>query len=461
MSIWEVWGLIFQYVGNIVSVVLVLAILSGRKEARATLGWVLFVLILPYAGAVAYLVFGRTHLRMPERLAAHPRPYCPVPRKDLPESVRRTTQLTLREPVTCDRLELLPDAAVTYARLEEDLAAARHRIVMCYYVFRRDATGRRMLDLLARKASEGVEVYFLYDGWGAFGLNLAGFLRPYRRRGLQARPFHPVADPLQMSRINFRNHRKVVVIDGQVGYTGSINIGDEYLGLHPRFGPWKDAHVRFEGAAAWALEGVFRDDWRIATGEVLEPSPQPDEPGRTWVHVIPSGPNVGEDTLFPLIFAQFAAARRSIDICTPYLIPDYGLVAALRIAARQGVRVRVLVPGKSNHPLVAAAGRSYYDDLLEGGVELYETRGGMLHAKGILVDEAWALVGSANLDNRSFHLNFEINLATADAGFCQAFARLFGTWLAESASIPMELLAARGLPRRLLEGACRTLSPVL
>jgi len=177
--------------------------------------------------------------------------------------------------------------------------------------------------------------------------------------------------------------------------------------------------------------------------------------------VISSGPNEGEDNVLPLLFAQFAAARSRIDILTPYLVPDYGLVAALRIAARQGVTVRVLVPGKSNHPLVAAAGRSYYDELLEGGVEMYEMRGGMLHAKGVLIDGCWAMVGSTNLDNRSFRLNFELNLATSSPKFCADLGRLFDTWLTGATPITAEALGARSLGRRMLEGTCRTLSPVL
>jgi cardiolipin synthase len=375
--------------------------------------------------------------------------------------VERTTKLTAKLPTLCRRLELLPGADAKYRRLEADIEAASRRVVLCYYVFRRDETGNRLLDLLARKASTGVEVCLLYDGWGAFGLAFAGHLRPYVAKGVRARAFHPVIDPLQMSRINFRNHRKIAVIDGEIAYTGSINIGDEYLGLHPRLGTWRDAHARLEGAAAWALESVFLEDWRVTTSENLAPSPPPADPGNRWVHVIPSGPNQVSDALFPLLFAQFASAKKGIDLLTPYLVPDQGLLQGLRVAARQGVRVRALVPGKSNHPMVAAAGRSYYDELLEWGVELYETRRGMLHAKGILVDGEWAMVGSTNLDNRSFHLNLEINVATSDRDFCAALGRLFDGWLNEAIPITGDRLAAHSLPRRLLEGVCRTLSPVL
>ena len=461
MILWQVLGLLAEHLGNILSVVLLLAILSGRKEARATLSWVLLVLFLPYVGAIAYLLFGRPPRTFPWLWSSFSAKGRAAPAVGMAEPTLRTSKLTGLAPVPCRNLEFLPDAAAKYSRLMADIEAARRRVVLGYYVFRRDRTGRRFLELLAKKARQGVEVYLLYDGWGAFWLKFAGFLQPYLQAGVRARPFHPVADPLQMSRVNFRNHRKIAVIDGAIGYTGSMNIGDEYLGLDPRYGTWKDIHVRLEGSGAAALEEVFREDWRLAAGEALEPSPESSDPGDTWVHVIPSGPRQAEEQLFPLIFAQLASAVRSVDILTPYLVPDHSLVAALAVAARQGAKVRMLVPGRSNHPLVAAAGRSYYDELLDEGVALYETREGMLHAKGILVDGSWAMIGSTNLDERSFHLNYELNVATSAEAFCAEVGRVFEAWLRDAHRITARELSSRTLARRLLEGACRTLSPVL
>ncbi|MBI5017440.1 MAG: cardiolipin synthase [Deltaproteobacteria bacterium] len=461
MSAWQVLGLVFEHLGNVVSVVLILALLSGKKEARATLGWVLLVLSVPYVGALAYLILGRRPSPFPGRpstFRAAGRHSAPP---DLPVFMARASQLTGLEPALCRDLEFLPGAEYKYPRLFADIESARRRVVLSYYVFRRDDTGRRLLTLLSRKAAEGVEVCLLYDGWGAFWLAFGGFLGPSLRAGVRARPFHPVADPLQMSRVNFRNHRKIAVVDGRIGYTGSINIGDEYLGLHPRFGSWKDVHVRLEGAAALALEEVFREDWRTATGEILEPSSEPADAGDTWLHVIPSGPSQAEEKLFPLLFAQLAAAREQVDILTPYLVPDHSLIAALSVAARQGARVRVLVPGRSNHPLVAAAGRSYYEELLDERVELYEVEQGMLHAKALLIDGVWAMIGSANLDDRSFHLNFEINVAGAHPSLCRHLGATFEEWLRGSRRIVSADVAAKSMLRRLVEGACRTLSPVL
>jgi cardiolipin synthase len=461
MTFLEFLGLVVEHLGNILSVVLILAILSGKKEAKATLGWLLLVLIFPYIGAIAYFLVGRPPQPFPALKSSFGAKYVSVGDADLPEPMARTSRVTGIGPIRCRNLEFLAGAAAKYPRLLADIEAAKRRVVLSYYVFRRDATGRRFLDLLARKAREGVEVYFLYDGWGAIWLNFGSFLKPYREAGVRTRPFHPVADPLQMSRVNFRNHRKIAVIDGEVGYTGSVNIGDEYLGRQARFGSWKDVHVRLEGAAALALEEVFREDWRTTTGETMVPSPPPEVAGDTWIHVIPSGPSQAQEKLFPLLFAQLAAARSRVDILTPYLVPDHSLVAALSVATRQGAEVRILLPGRSNHPLVAAAGRSYYEELVDEGVALYETTEGMLHAKALLIDECWSMVGSTNLDDRSFHLNFELNVATSSPAFCASVGETFAAWVTGARRISPREVAARSLPTRLIEGACRTLSPVL
>jgi cardiolipin synthase len=265
-----------------------------------------------------------------------------------------------------------------------------------------------------------------------------------------------------MSRINFRNHRKIVVIDGETAYTGSTNIGDEYLGESPRFGPWRDFHVRLAGEAAAVLEEVFVGDWAIATGKTLNfDSSETQHYDQTPIHVLPTGPDIQEDLLYPLLFAHIGRATRSIEIITPYLVPNQGLIAALSVAARQGVRVRILLPKYSNHPMVAAAGRSHYQDLLEGGVEVLETPNAMLHAKAFLVDGEWAMLGSANFDNRSFFLNFEINVAIEDPDFVGAVSEKFEQWAAEAEGVSLISLANRPLLLRLYDSFCRTLSPVL
>ncbi len=463
MTSWQYLDLLFKHLADVVAIFMVLVILSTRREARATVGWLLLVLFVPYLGAFLYVLLGR-------RLAAYPPPKpeepdptapCPLPAGGLSPRMALTQRLTGEEPVTCRELKLFTDAREKYDHLFADIEGARERVVVCYYVFRNDATGHRLLELLARKAEAGVEVRVLFDGWGAIGLALFGRLGRYRRRGVRIVPFARVIHPLKMSRLNFRNHRKIVVVDGRVAYTGSTNIGDEYLGLDARHGVLRDLHVRLTGGAATRLERVFAGDWKIATGERYAPPPAPAAPGAMPIHVLATGPDQEEDRLYPLLFAQLTRAERSIDIFTPYLVLNQGLIAALAVAARQGVRVRVLLPQRSNHPLVAAAGRSYYEELLESGVEIYETPAAMLHAKGIVVDEAWVMVGSANFDNRSFFLNFEVNIALSDDVFVDRVGNLFDRWANAANRVSLARMRARPAHRRLFDAVCRTLSPVL
>jgi cardiolipin synthase len=446
------------HVADLLSILMILVILSGRREARATLGWLLLVIFLPYVGAALYLVLGRRRPSYPLRVVMD-RPH--LDPDTLPPAMALTQRLTGLGPTHYRDLRLLKSAEEKYAYLFADITAAKHRVYLCYYVFRRDPTGHRLLELLAAKSAEGLDVRLLYDGWGSIGLALFGGLRRYRRLGLRVEAFGRVLYPLAMSRVNFRNHRKIAVIDGEVAFTGSTNIGDEYLGISRRYGPWNDLHVRVAGEAAQDLERVFLSDWFIATGERVDPSPPVAEPGDTLLHVVPTGPDLEQESLHPLLFAQLSRATRSIDLLTPYLVPNQALLAALSVAARQGVRVRVALPQRSNHPMVAAAGRSYYEELMEGGVEIHEMPGVMLHAKGIIVDGAWAMLGSANFDNRSFFLNFEINLALCDPRFVAELTALFESWLSRAQRPTMAQLRARPLRERLFDAFCRTLSPVL
>lgn len=458
----EHFGIITAHAADIISVAMVLLILSGKREARSTLIWLLLVVFLPYVGVILYVFLGRSRPDYPERklhpaLRASP---CCEPRKGDDRLMALTEKISGIARVHADELELLVGGGEKYERLFADVADAKERIVLSYYVFRQDATGFKLLDLLARKAEEGVKVRLLYDGWGAFGLYVSFRLKRYLKRGVIARPFAPVTNPLRMSRINFRNHRKIVVIDGRIGYTGSTNIGDEYLGLNRRFASWLDLHARLTGEAATVLEAVFNEDWRIATGETLPGYPAP-KPGSIELHVIPTGPDLTEDRLFPLLFAHLAAAETSIDISTPYLVPNQALVASLSVAARKGARVRLILPKRSNHPMVEAAGRSYYEELLEGGVEIYQTPEAMLHAKALLIDSRWAMLGSANFDNRSFFLNFEVNVALSEPGFVAEIGRCFENWVDKAEKVTMADLKERPVLLKFFDAICRTLSPVL
>ncbi len=306
-----------------------------------------------------------------------------------------------------------------------------------------------------------MEVRVLYDAWGAAG---AGWLlRPLRRAGGQVRAFAPLHSPYSALGANLRNHRKIAVIDGRIAYTGGVNIGDDYRG---RIGVrlWKDLHLRIEGPVTRQITSIFAKDWFYVCGEALVDRrfyPRSDAGGSSVCRALPSGPGQYWRAFHETVFNAITGARDWVQVVTPYYVPDQAMQMALASAAHRGVRVRMLVPRHSNHPLVAAASRSFYQELLEAGVEIYRSHQGMIHGKQVTVDGRWATVGSANLDSRSFYLNYELNLILQDQGPINNLSMLFEDELRTATPIALEEFRQRPAWKHGLEGLARTLSPML
>jgi cardiolipin synthase len=265
-------------------------------------------------------------------------------------------------------------------------------------------------------------------------------------------------------RPNLRNHRKILVVDGRVGFAGGMNIGDEYQGRKKKYAPWRDTHMRVEGPAAWRLQEVFAEDWFYATGEdLVDPGhfPEIQPVGDDVVQVVESGPDQSYENIHAVFFTAISEARKSIYITTPYFVPDQSVLMALKAASWKGVDVRVLVPGKSDHQLIRLAGRSFHREFLQAGIKLYEHRPGILHAKTMVVDGCWATVGSANMDIRSFRLNFEVNLLVSGEGFAKRMEEIFMADIAKAQVITKNALDKKSGLVRLGEAVSRVLSPVL
>ncbi|MGE4318150.1 MAG: cardiolipin synthase [Deferribacterales bacterium] len=458
-------NLILTYVVEVFSLILVLIILSGRREARANFSWVMAVIFFPVIGTLAYLIFGNPRLRniVEKRMKRYPfLDYKQAGNAEYNGGKMGAiiTQVTGMQPVLCRNLRLITDASEKYSLLERDIKNAQKYILMEYYLYRNDKTGRRIADLLVKKAEEGVSVFFMVDGWGSMGLMFSGLMKRLRRAGAQTAVFHSPFGIRTASRVNFRNHRKIAVIDGKCAYTGGMNIGDEYA----ETSKWSDAHLRLEGDAVNAVACYFAEDWMFARGgdisEMLAEGAEQSSGDQT-VHVIPSGPHQTTPMIYDSIFAAINRAEKSIDIITPYLVPNQPIMETLKNTAMQGLRVRIIVPGKNNHPFAAAAGRSYYEELIASGVEIYETKGTMLHAKMILLDGRWVTIGSSNMDARSFKLNFELNLMIYSDKFASDVSEMVERYIEASEKIPYEYVKNRQFFIRVFEGVCRTLSPVL
>lgn len=455
---------LLTYFFELLSFILIMIILSGRREARANLSWVLAVILFPVVGALAYLIFGNPRLKniVEKRMKRYPfldRTICKDKRceVDVGELGRLITKVTGMYPVRCRNLHLISDAAEKYNLLEADIMSAKHYILMEYYLFRDDSVGKRFASLLEQKALGGVKVYFMVDGWGSMGLIFGSLLKRLRKSGVETAVFHSPFGFKTASRVNFRNHRKIAVIDGIVAYMGGMNIGHEYQ-------EWADAHLRFEGNAVNSVAGYFAEDWMFATGGDISENilvPKGMDCGDRTVHIIPSGPHQSTPMIYDSLFTVMNRARHSVDIITPYLVPNQPMMEVLKNISKQGIKVRIVVPGRNNHPIIAAAGRSYYEELIEAGVVIYEAQDKMIHAKIITVDGIWTTVGSANMDTRSFRLNFELNLMVYSADFAEQVKNLTLHYISMSDSIALDNLKKRPFYVRVFEGGCRTLGPVL
>lgn len=467
------------FAGYLLTLLLVpLILLDSRKQPVSKLAWVMSIVMLPFAGSLLFLVFGinrvrrRAALRQASRRQLHGMlPTCAqyqlFPGESTSPRVERLIKLADRVAGTrcCfgNSIEILSDTNRTLGLIEQAIHAARESIHLEYYIWQPDRTGKKVRDLLISKARQGVKIRFLFDGIGSLWLGRR-FLQPMREAGIEVASALPGPTFRERWSVNLRNHRKIVIVDGQIGFTGGMNIGDEYLGKNPRLGFWRDTHLRMAGPVVLQLQQVFAEDWYFATGQALTDHrlyPPPDQSGEYVAGVLAGGPDEEADVFHALFFAAINEANERLTLATSYFVPTPALVAALETAARRGVRVRILVPGIADHQWMVVAARGFYQPLLEAGVEIYEYRRGPLHSKTITIDGEWSLVGTANFDTRSLYLNFEVGVAVVGPRAALALEEQFADDLEHATRIEPATFARRGLHARVAEQLIQLFSPVL
>ncbi|SIQ53473.1 cardiolipin synthase [Alkalispirochaeta americana] len=308
-------------------------------------------------------------------------------------------------------VELLENGEEGFCRMFEAIRRAERYVLVQFYIVRADRIGQELKNLLLDRAAAGVKVFFLYDEIGSYKLP-GRYLRDLREGGVRVTTFSSTRGKRNRFQINFRNHRKVLVVDGHVGYVGGLNVGDEYLGRDPRFGPWRDTHLEIAGPAVVGLQLPFVEDWHWATGEHLELEwgtvMERTYPQGHNVLVVPSGPADEFPTAGLMVQHAIHSAQRVLWIASPYFVPDEGVQDALKLAVLRGVDVRILIPDRPDHMLVFFSAFAFLGPMLEAGVRVYRYLPGFLHQKVFLVDDQVVGIGTVNLDNRSFRLNFEI-----------------------------------------------------
>ncbi len=448
----------------------VVAVLARRREPAVALAWLLGIVLLPVLGMLCFWFFGRDRVRRSARprlrlLAERRAEESHAGVEAAPASVRslaRTAWQSARAPVTVGNLvEVLVDGAEVYPAELAAIESARRSVDATYYSFSRDVIGHRFRDALVAAAKRGVRVRLLVDAIGS--IDLGGFLRPLKHAGGEWHPFLPF-NPFDGVSLNLRNHRKILVTDAEIGFVGGLNIGDEYLHGTKALGAWRDTGLRIHGPAVAELQAVFADDWAFTTGREMEAKPRPSampSPGSCPVQIVPSGPDDRAEAIYDVFFAAISLARRSLDLATPYFVPDLAIWVAIRSAAMRGVRVRILVPARSDQWLTAAASRSYSEELMTAGVEIYRYSPGMMHAKTMIIDGEWASVGTANMDVRSFRLNFEVTALLYGPETVGPLQASFERDIARSELVDPRRFGERPFMMRALEGFARLLSPLL
>jgi cardiolipin synthase A/B len=358
--------------------------------------------------------------------------------------------------------ELLINGDATFASIFAGIKIAREYVLVQFYIFRDDQIGRQLQELLLERVRDGIRVYVLYDEIGSHDLPRRCVKR-MRDGGIRVQSFHTVGGRANRFQINFRNHRKIVVVDGLHAWVGGLNVGDEYLGRDPKVGFWRDTHLHVQGPVAQAVQIAFLEDWHWAADELpsLNWDPQPSANGaRRAVLALPSGPADELETCTLFFVAVINAATSRLWIASPYFVPDEQFITAVQLAALRGVDVRILVPQHSDNQLVGLSIWSYLEELEEVGVEFYQYTRGFMHQKVTLIDDSACTIGTANFDNRSFRLNFEITMGVTDDELASQVRAMLEADFADAQRITAADLRARSFLFRFAVQAARLASPV-
>ncbi|MEP2774591.1 MAG: cardiolipin synthase [Luteolibacter sp.] len=464
-------GLVLFY---LVGFLHILHALMRTRTSQGTIAWVVSLLTMPFIAIPLYWLLGRSKFmgyvrarrgndmemaKLAEEMSARVKGHA----VDLPEEdvFERAAQELGGLPFTSgNELELLVDGEETFGKIFEAIASAQEYICVNFFIVKNDRVGKRFQRALIDRAKAGVRVHFLYDEVGSHKLS-STYLGELRDAGVECESFGANRRWWSRLQLNFRNHRKIVVVDGKVALLGGLNVGDEYMGRSKEFGNWRDTHMAMKGPSVQAVQLVFMEDWFWACSRV---------PDLNWevaiqeqnqvLAIIPTGPADPVESWKLLVAEAANSARNKLWIASPYFVPDDGVLTALQLAALRGVDVRIMLPDKADHILVGLSAFSYYEDSIPYGVKLFRYEKGFLHQKVILIDERMAAVGTANLDNRSFRLNFEITAFVSDKKFISEVEAMLETDFGKCREVAVEEFTEKRFLFRVACRAARLMAPV-
>jgi cardiolipin synthase A/B len=460
----------------------ILIILENRNPVK-TISWILILVLLPFAGIVIYLFFGQEYRKNKmysrkglknlerlrkltlEQLDNLPNNHFQI--SDRIYSKKRLINLLLANSnavlTSNNDVQVLHNGAETFSEIFKTIEQAKHHIHLEYYIVEDDQIGNYLRELLIRKSQEGVEVRFIYDDVGSWELKRK-WLRTMSDAGVKVDCFMRVRYPMLTSKVNYRNHRKILVVDGDTAFVGGLNFADRYQDGVPGIGPWRDTHLKMTGGAATALQIIFMADWYFVSKEILKgekyfnPFIQGD--GKL-VQISASGPDSDWESIGQAYFSAIATATEYVYISTPYLMPPPDIVTALKTSALGGIDVRIIVPGLSDAITAKWGTNSYIEELLEAGIKIYFYKAGFIHSKVIIVDGVFSSVGTANLDFRSLETNFEVNAMIYDEDIADILARQFLDDQDKSQEVVLSEWVNRPRISKIKESFARILSPML
>lgn len=478
------WILVAELTYIALLLLVCLRIIYDTRTATKTLAYLLLAVFLPVAGMIIYFSFGINYRKrklynskwltdeeLLDKLRDTIEKYTLGSAMARQPELRQNRELAallsrdLRsQPTRNNRVKVLVNGEEKFPELFDAIKKAEHHIHIEYYIFEDDEIGNQMAQLLIKKAKEGVQVRLIYDDFGSRSIRKR-LVPIMREAGVEAYPFHPIIFVLLANRMNYRNHRKIVVIDGKTAFTGGMNVSDNYVNKAGRK-YWRDTHLRIDGPGVYYLQYLFLCDWQFCTGRPLDSyetlfSQPSTHSSDTVVQIAASGPDSDHPAILYSLLQGIYLAEKELLITTPYFIPGDSMLEAISIAALSGLKVKLLVPWRSDSRFVNAAARSYYNELMAAGVEIYRYKKGFIHAKTLVADGMLSIIGSANMDNRSFELNFEVNALVYDREVAEHMRELFFKDLESSERIDPERWARRSFGYVLFEKLARLASPLM
>lgn len=464
----------------IIILISIYSLMLENRSAQHTLMWMYVMLLFPVFGYFFYLFSGQLYLKgylYKSKRTRDRDEWVKLMRNEesrdlsfLIENQQCFAQYaknaSLTPITTASRAKILKNGDETFSNIKKKLWEAEKFIHMEYYIFRSDRLGQEIIDILIEKAQQGVEVLFMFDAAGSLKFTVKD-LKKMQDAGIKAAPFSPLKYGFFNQKFNFRNHRKIIIIDGEIGFVGGLNVGVEYLGEDDKVGFWRDTHMMLTGEAVYTLHNVFLLDWEYVSGEkVLEnhravKELNDDDEVDGAIQVVASGPDTQQGIMSDFYYTMMSCATKSIWIATPYFVPDEAIRTALRVAATKGIEVRIMVPEINDSYLTQYASRSYFSELLRNGAEIYSYKKGFLHQKVIIVDGNIASIGTANMDMRSFHLNFEVNVFLFGTSSIRDLVAHYEEDMEESEKISPVQYYKRGFRERSKESFARLFSGAL